>query len=733
MHVLRATVLLGLFLDFSSAKADEKPFRIANRVPWNDSKVVGSPEPMPPFKTVRAFPNLTLRQPLALLPEPGSRRLFILQHFGSWAGPSKLLAARDLESVSETELVLDIKDGLACGFAFHPDYERNGYLFIGMNGAGKTQIRRYTVSRAAPYGIDPNSRMQIIEWGSHGHNGGDVAFGNDGCLYVSTGDGTAGSDPPQTGQRIDDLLASILRIDVDHPDAPKNYSVPKDNPFVDRPKARPEIWAYGVRNPWRMSYDKPSGQLWVGNNGQDLWEQVWLIQKGGNYGWSVSEGSHPFVVKRPAGPDPILPPTAEHSHSEARSLTGGRVYRGERFPDLVGAYVYGDWSTGRVWGIKVEGTKTVWQKLLVDTPFNITGFGTDHAGELYVIDHTAGMFYGLEATTEADKPSQPFPRKLSETSLFANVATHSLHPAAVSFSIRAPQWADGATMERFAAIPGKELIEQRPQLNAGGEWTLPNGSVLAQTLYLDVFDKAKTSPMKRIETRLLTRQHGEWVGYSYKWNDAQTDAELIGDAGAAAEFEVSDKDDPQGYHDQVWRFPSRAECMNCHSRAKGFILSFTTTQLDRDHKYGDITENQLSALEHAGFFKGELPKRNANRRLLVDPYDTKEPLEPRVRSWFHVNCSVCHIQEGGGNANIDLTFDRGTRGMGVVNGEPLHDRFEIEGAKLITPGSPEKSVLYQRVSRRGTGQMPPLVSTEVDKTMTKLIAEWIRGIPKEQK
>ena len=150
-------------------------------------------------------------------------------------------------------------------------------------------------------------------------------------------------------------------------------------------------------------------------------------------------------------------------------------------------------------------------------------------------------------------------------------------------------------MERFAAIPGNELIEQHPQLNAGGEWTLPNGSVLAQTLCLDVFDKAKAASKKRIETRLLTRQHGEWVGYSYKWNDAQTDAELIGDAGGTAELEVPDDDEPTGRREQVCALPSRAECMNCHSRAKGFILSFTTMELDRDGKFGEITDNQLRA------------------------------------------------------------------------------------------------------------------------------------------
>ena len=222
-----------------------------------------------------------------------------------------------------------------------------------------------------------------------------MTFGNDGFLYVSSGDGSSGSDAHMTGQRIDDLLAAVLRIDVDHPSNGKNYGIPKDNPFVDRKGARPELWAYGLRNPWRISYDRESGQLWVGQNGQDLWEQVYLIQKGANYGWSISEGSHIFHATRQAGPDPIAPPTAEHPHSEARSLTGGQVYRGTRLPELVGAYIYGDWSTGRVWGIKHDGTKLIWHKDLVDTPFNITGFGTDHSGEFYVIDHTGASFIAL--------------------------------------------------------------------------------------------------------------------------------------------------------------------------------------------------------------------------------------------------------------------------------------------------------------------------------------------------
>jgi uncharacterized repeat protein (TIGR03806 family) len=586
---------------------------------------------------------------------------------------------------------------------------------------------RYTVDRQPPHRIDPASKLVIIEWPSGGHNGGDLDFGNDGMLFVSSGDGSGGSDPPMTGQRIDDLLGGVLRIDVDHPDPGRHYSVPPDNPFVDRPGARPEIWAYGLRNPWRLSYDRVSGQLWVGNNGQDLWEQIYLIQKGANYGWSVTEGSNIFQAQRQPGPDPISPPTAEHHHSEARSLTGGRVYRGMRLTDLVGVYLYGDWSTGRVWGIKHDGHRVVWHRELVDTPFNITGFGTDHAGELYVIDH-AGGFYRLESTTEADRPTQPFPTRLSETGLFASVAEHRPHPAALPFEVAAPQWADGASMARFAALPGLERIEQKSQHNAGGAWTLPNGSVLVETLSLDLAGAGKPVP-RRVETRLMVRQQGEWTGYSYRWNAQQTDAELVPSAGDAADLEAPDPAEPTGRRDLVWRFPSRAECLVCHSRAAGFVLGFSPLQLDRDHDYSGVVDNQLRTLEHIGVFQGTLPPRREDRRRLVNPYDARAPLEARVRSYLHVNCSSCHVQEGGGNAHMQLDLATSLQGMRLIGEEPLHARFDIPDARLVAPGSPERSVLYQRVTRRGTGQMPPLGTTEVDRQAAALIGEWIRSLP----
>src|SRR5262249_19334197 len=341
-----------------------------------------------------------------------------------------------------------------------------------------TKVLRVTVDHKTNK-VVPGSQKVVIEWLSNGHNGGDLAFGKDGMLYVSSGDGTSDSDNDLAGQELTRVLSSVVRIDVDHPAAGNDYSVPKDNPFVGHKGIVPETWAYGFRNPWRLHIDPQSGDLWIGNNGQDIWEQIYLVEKGANYGWSVLEGTHPFYLNRKAGPHPFSKPIAEHHHSEARSMTGGVVYHGAKLTDLRGAYLYGDFSTGRIWGIRHQKGKVTWHQELTDTPYQITGFGLDSKGELLIADH-GGAYYRLEPTPpETDPPV--FPRKLSVTGVFVSVKGHVVQPALIPYSVNAPLWSDGAHKERYIGISGDGQIDYTPSRG----WNLPDGSVLVKTFSLD--------------------------------------------------------------------------------------------------------------------------------------------------------------------------------------------------------------------------------------------------------
>ncbi|MBL9124937.1 MAG: PQQ-dependent sugar dehydrogenase, partial [Planctomycetaceae bacterium] len=302
------------------------------------------------YTVARTFANVALQGPLYVVKEPGSERLLaIVSTIGDATASQVLLLPGDPES-SATEVLLELPGRILYSLAFHPAFAENGHVYIFSNGPPekrRNRITRYTIPPGERR-IPPASEVVLLEWRSLGHDGGDLFFGPEGFLYASTGDGTSDSDPWNAGQALDDLLGSILRIDVDRPSGERPYTVPADNPFVEVPHARPEVWAYGLRNPWRMSFDRPSGQIWVGDNGQDLWETAHLVHRGDNYGWSVYEGSHPFYPGRPRGPTPLVPPTIEHHHAEFRSLTGGVVYRGVEFPELDGVYIYGDYSSGRI-------------------------------------------------------------------------------------------------------------------------------------------------------------------------------------------------------------------------------------------------------------------------------------------------------------------------------------------------------------------------------------------------
>jgi len=695
------------------------------RIPWTESRVLGSPDPPLPFRVTRAYEKLPLFAPVYVRSEPGSDRIFYIDHKGDWKEPGGLRVFQDREDADSSKPLLPL-DRLIYGFCFHPRYRENGHLYLITNGpmaeANKqNRISRFTVDRTPDGGIVADSELVILEWDSNGHNGGDLAFGPDGYLYCPTGDGTSDSDTLVTGQGLNDLLAVMLRLDVDHPNADKAYSIPADNPFINVPDARPEIWAYGFRNPWRMDYDHESNQLWVGQNGQDLWEQVYLIGKGENYGWSVQEGSHPFYIERPKGPQPITPPAAEHHHQESRSLTGGVVYRGSKLPDLVGCFIYGDYSTGKIWGIRHDGTKATFHQELADTTLQIAGFATTAGGDLLVIDH-AGGFYRMEPAV----PQEPteFPRKLSETGLFASVPDHQLLPAVIPYSVNVQFWSDGAHKERWLAVPGEEKIDYTTTRG----WNFPNGSVLVKSFALER-ETGRPETRRWIETRLMVRQQNEWVGYSYQWNDEQTDAELIDSPGTDVDFEIADSTAEGGLRKQTWHYPSRAECMVCHSRAVNYVLGLTENQMNRVHDYGSEKVNQLQMLSELGFFKAALPKPIEELSKLPDPFDASVDLHQRATAYLHTNCANCHVEAGGGNAQFSVEVDAKPEAQRLIDAPPVHTNFGISDARLVAPGAPERSLLFQRIQRRGHGQMPPIGTNVPDKPAIELMREWILQLP----
>ncbi|MBI3849781.1 MAG: PQQ-dependent sugar dehydrogenase [Verrucomicrobia bacterium] len=741
--------------------ADEPPFGIERRIPWTTSRLVGSPDPPLRYTVERTFTNLEWKLPIFITAEPGTDRLFVILQGGETNKPSRILQLHDDPNTAQVETFLALSNRLVYSLAFHPGYHTNGYIFVFSNGTTSEQqrtnrISRYFVARHPPFRCDPESAHPIIEWHSQGHDGGGLVFGNDGLLYISSGDGSSDSDDWVTGQDLSGLNGGILRIDVDRADATQPYAVPKDNPFVGRKDARPEKWAYGLRNPWRLTVDPKSGQIWVGNNGQDLWETAHLVGRGENYGWSVYEGSHPFYLNRRLGPTPVVLPTIEHSHSEARSLTGGVVYRGAEFPDLDGVYVYGDYSTGKIWGMRHDGKRVTWHHELADTELQITAFVVDQRGQLLIADHAGNICRLVRSPKQSAMPT--FPTRLSETGLFASTRAHQVQPGVIPYSVNAPAWADGASAERFIALPD----DTRLDYSSTGSWNLTNGAVLVQTLSLER-EAGHAASRQRLETRLLTRQSGQWVGYSYRWDDAQSDATLVQKTGGQKEFVIQDPRAPGGVRRQVWHYPGRAECSACHSRAANFVLGLTEQQMNRVHDYGGVKDNQLRTLRHLGLFTNSLPKSLTGLTVayspsppsdsslsakvrgeeggteggeahleLVNPYDVTQSLEARARSYLHANCSVCHVGTGGGNSKMILSFSTKADDMNVIGARPQHDTFGINNAMLVAPGDPDRSILLQRLSRRGRGQMPPVVIATVDEQAVALFREWIRAMKSAQ-
>lgn len=342
---------------------------------------------------VPAFPNLSFDRPLRILhPGDQTNRLFVVEQRGvisvfendpdtEQSSPFLNLENRVNDSGNEQGLL---------GLAFHPDFESNGYFYVNYTAAspGRTVISRFSTSDGNPNEANPDSELILLTYEQpfSNHNGGHLEFGPDGYLYISSGDGGSGGDPQNNGQDRSTLLGALLRIDVDNPQNGNAYGIPSDNPFIDNDQGyREEIYAWGLRNPWRFSFDADTGDLWAADVGQNSRESIYIIENGNNYGWNILEGSACYPSGDSCDKTGLEQPLFEYSHTSGdRSVTGGYVYRGDKWPGLEGLYIYGDFISGRIWALDTSDPGNPVNTELIDTSLNISSFGTDQNNELYL-------------------------------------------------------------------------------------------------------------------------------------------------------------------------------------------------------------------------------------------------------------------------------------------------------------------------------------------------------------
>jgi uncharacterized repeat protein (TIGR03806 family) len=551
------------------------------------------------------------------------------------------------------------------------------------------------------------------------HNGGTITFGPDDRLYVAFGDGGDANDPFRHGQDRGTLLGAMLRLDPRNPPPGQPYGIPADNPFVGEPGVRPEIWAYGLRNPWRWSFDRATGDLWLGDVGQGQREEVDLVRRGANLGWRLYEGELQHLDAGTTPDTPVTGPVRAYGRTLGTTVVGGHVYRGQDVPSLRGSYVYGDYGSGRIWALVHDGLQTV-EHLQINSLSSVASFGEDERGELYAVSLSGTLHRFREPA--GGTPPPPYPDTLTATGLFTDVA--ALTPAAglVPYDVNSPLWSDGAAKWRWIGLPGTSRIA----FAASDPWTFPQVTILVKHFEIEL-TPGVTSSLRRLETRVLRRTATAWEGTTYRWNAAGTEAFLL-DERETEVLTIQDPTAPGGTRTQTWTYPSRADCFQCHTDAAGIVLGVRTGQLRRDHAYPAATDDQLRAWNHIGLFTTDIGAV-AGYGAWAEPADATAPVAARARAWLAANCAQCHLPGGPAPGNIDLRHETATAALGVIDVRPLQGDLGLADPWIVRPGDPASSVLGLRLRRLDATRMPRLGSAYVDVAGADLIDAWILGLP----
>jgi len=647
------------------------------------------------------WPNVSFTNPMQVVQPPGDNtRLIVVERAGAArAVPINATSQSNVTTFLQLSNVVTSSNGGFLSMAFHPNWATNRYVYVVYTTSNR--MKRLSRFQSTSGGTSINaSTEQIVLQSQHltefNHNGGQIAFGHDGYLYLSTGDDAyLNYTRARHAAQTNNLFGKVLRIDVDNGTP---YSIPPSNPFASG-GGSPEVYAYGFRNPWRFSFDKATGELWLGDVGEDMWEEINVVTPG-FYGWPYYEGTSCFSGNSTDCSTPYTAPRTTYGGGSAQSLSGGFVYRGTALPSLYGKYVYGDYVTGQVsYFDPAAGTKTD----ITGTTNGgaIVGFGQDNAGELYVVRYSAGKVHQLIAGSGGG--ATDFPAQLSGTGCFTSASPPQPVSSAIPYSIAQSFWSDGAAKERFLALPNGTQIS----VDSSGDWELPPGGVTIKSFRLNG---------QLFETRFFVRHsNGTYSGYTYQWNEAQTQATLVPPGGAT-----------RNIAGLTWTYPSRSQCFACHGQAPKGSLGIETRQLNVDGFYPSTgrTANQFYTLTSIGMLTGNL----ASLAPFPAIADQTASLESRAMAYLHVNCASCHRPGGIGGGNFDTRFDTAFANKNLCNVNPGLGDLGIAGAKLVKPGDHAGSIVWQRTSTRQSFSMPPLASTIADSNGAALLQQWLDSL-----
>ncbi|WP_299125874.1 RICIN domain-containing protein [uncultured Winogradskyella sp.] len=743
----------------------------------NFPDVTVSSEPYRP-----AFPNLTFDSPLTFTHVPNSNVLVVGQRNGEiyWFENDETVTTKNLVADLSTDVGV-VWDGGFLGLAIHPEFGTpgknyfytyytskdefgNDYPDAFLSGfgcyredywGGFLYLRRYEVNPTT-YTVVPGSELTMLKLRmfSSTHRGGSMDFGNDGFLYLTTGEQSAYTKSQNITTNLD---GGVLRLDVDQDPTKSHtpirtlntgrfsdeisgvgYGIPNDNPFLSPSGTNfEEYYTLGHRNPHRMTKDELTGTFYIGEIGGGQHEEINIVDAGKNYGWPVYEGYATGPGAGCGAPDggmynnmPNEGPLVSFPRSEANAIIGGYVYRGSDLPEFYGKYICADYGIGEeIWAVD---TNTGDYDLVTSfSPTNIISFGEDNEGELYLLSQGDNVFlYKLVPTNQS--PLDIAPQLLSQTGAFQDLQTLTPSPGVIPYDLVESFWSDGAEKQRWMVIPNDgthDTAQEKISFSENGDWEFPVGSVLIKHFEMPI-DELNPSLTQRLETRFTVRaSSGSFYYLTYKWNATQTDAVLL-DSGFAEDIQITTASGST--RNQTWTYPGTQDCISCHNSATGGTIGPRTRNLNSDMFYPStsLTANQLVTLSHLGILDETIDDNTVQsyqtHKTLDDP---NASLDEKARSYLDLNCAYCHRPGGTGDrAQFDLRLSNSLVQTGLMfagTNTPLG----IPGEKIVVAGDASKSILYLRTdSVDQTIAMPPIAKNEVDQDGVDLIQEWINQL-----